>query len=99
MFFNYLGNEEENNDFICAKIENNSYFVKVATGGVLEGFLFDPTSPLLSLSDLNKVNTRKGKKLYEFQKVDKPTFDCYLMFLKSKRKKYLDEAERRRRCL
>lgn len=80
--------------FCAAKIEGDTYFLKMATGGQCAGQFYNPYNPFFQPSEENRFNSLKGKPFYEFIRVNEEVFNDYLLFLQTRNQTWLKHAER-----
>jgi len=84
----------ENDKNSVAKTKDSRFFIKKCNTGTNSGHFYDPNS-LWNLENENKsFNSKKGKPIYQFVKVDAEIFELYLKYLKTKNPSHLRNAER-----
>ena len=74
------------------RIKKSSYYLKFG----INGFIYDPWG-LYSEGTQHKKANHAGKMAWSFRKVNKKCFSHYLLYLSSKNKSYLNNAEREAR--
>jgi hypothetical protein len=72
----------------------SNYYVKFGMYGIDSGHLYDPWNPNAPILQTNISESLSGRKLYDWRRVTKETFDLYFRFLKTRNHAYLRQAER-----